>query len=700
MATKTINELIADTVIAGTEEIPVWDISGATLKATVDQIKAYILANVDTLSFNIAFVSGDLPEGSLTWNADDHTLNLHTGLGGVVGQVNQELLLLIWNPANAAENILDGWPISLDGSSGLRPIGYRTDVTSEASCRCYMGLSTMAIPKGTHGFVNRGGLVRGISTSAFEEGDRLWVQTNSPYLTNVEPTLGQRILVGIVLTKSANGLVYSNPNHYELTAEGKRAVDSLEYAIKENHVPSGFPTNVGSTLSMVENVGAVNDTFSVTITGTNFPVYIDGERYLKNTETVTQVGATSRRYFIYYDADTQLLTVSSAEWILEPDGGYDGKAFVATVLWDAVNHRGILEEERHHSWRDIHWHHWAHHSVGARYVSAHNANGLNLSNPAANQYATFSVTEGDIYDEDILNNIGIHTTANLFYHHSDGTMVFERAVTAPYKLVAGIPQYDNGTGLADKIASNTTGYFVSWMYGTNAVSANGNSQLAIVVGQDANNTMTLAEAQSVAQPTLPVDFVVEWRLLWKIIYRFGAGNTLTWISNTDYRTASSLPYGQVPTSNISASSVTTSPFDDIASTNQQAVNEELGIKRVKVAQGYINGQKDTRTDIVASTDGATYDVDCSLGNAFKVTPTDTSGFDYILNFINIPTGAFEFSVAIYTVVGTNAPTVAYKVAGSAVTPIGTPAFVTGKVNRFIFDTIDNGPTLYVNGSTF
>jgi hypothetical protein len=158
-------------------------------------------------------------EGDTYWNAIDHTLDMYTGLGGVVVQLGQELLLLVYVPANAAEAISDGWPVSLDGSSGLRPIGYRTDVTVSTSCRCFMGIATMNIPKGTHGFVAMRGLVRGINTSSFEEGDRLWVSNVAPYLTVTEPTTGYRVLAGMVLTKSAQGLVFSSPRSFELTGE-------------------------------------------------------------------------------------------------------------------------------------------------------------------------------------------------------------------------------------------------------------------------------------------------------------------------------------------------------------------------------------------------------------------------------------------------------------------------------------------------
>ena len=65
-----------------------------------------------------------------------------------------------------------------------------------------------------------------------------------------------------------------------------------------NNVPSGFIDHTTSTITLTENVGAVNDTFAVTITGTNFPVYINGTLFAKNNETITQVGALSKRYYL------------------------------------------------------------------------------------------------------------------------------------------------------------------------------------------------------------------------------------------------------------------------------------------------------------------------------------------------------------------------------------------------------------------
>lgn len=368
----------------------------------------------------------------------------------------------------------------------------------------------------------------------------------------------------------------NNPHSVNATDVGlgnltNEAQIPLVYA-SDNHVPTGFVDHSTSTLSLTENFGATNDTFRVTITGTNFPVYIDGTKFLKNTEYVTQVGATSKRYYIYYASDGTF-TVAGSPWSIIPGGGVP----VATVLWDAVTHQGKLEEERHHSWRDVYWHAWAHHTIGARYTSAFTANALNLTNPGVDEYATFAISAGDILDEDIRNTFAAQTTCDLYYHHSDGTMLFDKASTTPYKLVAGIPQYDTQTGVGNKTASNTNGHFVSWVYGTNAYEG---ARIAVVLGQDTDGDMSLVQAQNAALPTLPANFIVEWKLIWKMIFRYNTIGTITHISNTDYRNASSLPAGQVPTTNVAATSVGFAPAGNISSTNVQAAIEELDTEKL------------------------------------------------------------------------------------------------------------------------
>lgn len=418
-----------------------------------------------------------------------------------------------------------------------------------------------------------------LQPSHWNAAHQLVLDTDENFVTAEEvqaiATIGDKLASVVAGTNVS--IDATDPANPVINAAGGASGIPTQYAT-ENNVPSGFVDHATSTLTLDENVGGVNDTFAVTIAGTNFPVYINAARFLKNNETVTQVGALSKRYFIYYAPDGTLAPVSASPWDLESED-YAGAALVATVLWDAVNHQGILEEERHHSWRDIHWHHWAHHTVGPQYSSAHYPEAFKLTNPGANNYATFLLSQGSMYDEDIRNDTdGDLSVCNLFYRYFNGTetvMVWEKDVTTPYKAIAGVPQYDNGSGLAAKTNSDTNGYFVSWVYTTNG-SNDGTltkRDVAVVVGQDADGAMTLTEAQNAAFPVLPAHFIIEWKLLYKMIFRYRTTNAIQWISNTDYRISGSLPSGQAPTSNMAANSVSYAPTAPDTSTNvQQAID--------------------------------------------------------------------------------------------------------------------------------
>lgn len=113
----------------------------------------------------------------------------------------------------------------------------------------------------------------------------------------------------------------------------------------------------------------------------------------------------------------------------------------------------------------------------------------------------------------------------------------------------------------------------------------------------------------------------------------------------------------------------------------------------------IAGQRDILTVLAAPADGGTVTVNCALGNAFKITPTDTSGMDYVVNFINIPASGY-FAITFTTMTGVNLPTVTYQVEGVSRTPQGTPAFVASKRNRWTVETDDVGASLQITGTTF
>lgn len=111
------------------------------------------------------------------------------------------------------------------------------------------------------------------------------------------------------------------------------------------------------------------------------------------------------------------------------------------------------------------------------------------------------------------------------------------------------------------------------------------------------------------------------------------------------------------------------------------------------AQSYIKGQVDPRTDLTPA-DGATATLDCSLGNAFKITSPDTgAGMDFTIALSNVPTGTVTHAIEVDIVVGTNVPTISLTGKGANVT---LPTLTASRNNIWIISTWDNGTTLMVN----
>lgn len=146
---------------------------------------------------------------------------------------------------------------------------------------------------------------------------------------------------------------------------------------------------------------------------------------------------------------------------------------------------------------------------------------------------------------------------------------------------------------------------------------------------------------------------------------------------------------------LNAAAIYFSAAGGVAGTDVQAAIEELDTEKVNISGGTINGQRDTRTDL-SPADGATATLDCSLGNAFKITAPDTgAGMDFTIALSSVPTGTVYHAIEVAIVVGTNIPTISYTGKGTNVT---APTLVASRTNIIIVSTWDNGTTLMLNSA--
>ena len=162
----------------------------------------------------------------LSFNATDKTFDIDTGVGVII-QIGQELLVKVRNTTGST--ILNGSVVRITGASGNRPTIELAQANSLANIYGVVGIVTADITNNAVGFATVHGLVRDLNTSAFNDGDDLFLSdTVAGGFTNVEPTLS--IPIGKV--------TYSNPANGTIFADVDNQTHLLEFA--------NNPTLVGS----------------------------------------------------------------------------------------------------------------------------------------------------------------------------------------------------------------------------------------------------------------------------------------------------------------------------------------------------------------------------------------------------------------------------------------------------------------------
>ena len=148
-------------------------------------------------------------EGKLFWDATDKTLavGLH---GGSTLQVGQEFLIRAVNKTGAS--ITNGQVVYISGSQGQRVVISLAQAILTESNQVSLAVATQTIANNAEGFFTSKGLVRGINTSTFDEGDIVYVSTTAGGLTNVAPTKPySQLVIGVVTVSGVNGSIYVDP---------------------------------------------------------------------------------------------------------------------------------------------------------------------------------------------------------------------------------------------------------------------------------------------------------------------------------------------------------------------------------------------------------------------------------------------------------------------------------------------------------
>ncbi len=185
---------------------------------TIDAGGVLSLKVLDNLDFNTATGATD-QVARLRWNDTDGTLNLGLKGGNVILQLGQEQVQYAYN--NSGSAIVDGNVVYITGASADRLTVAKALANTEPTSSKTFGVATEPLGINGYGFITTSGLVRGLNTNAYNEGDALWLSaTTAGAFTNVRPTApNHSVLIGWVVKKGlADGMIFVHvANGYELS---------------------------------------------------------------------------------------------------------------------------------------------------------------------------------------------------------------------------------------------------------------------------------------------------------------------------------------------------------------------------------------------------------------------------------------------------------------------------------------------------
>jgi hypothetical protein len=145
--------------------------------------------------------------GTMYWDPFYRTVSMIDGDGDTTLQIGQEERLLIHN--NTGATLTDGQVVYVTGSTGELPSVSLADASSETTSAATLGVVTESIANGADGFVTVSGIVHGLNTLAYNEGDLLWLSETAGQFTNVKPiSPAHLVLIGYVIKKAGgNGSI-------------------------------------------------------------------------------------------------------------------------------------------------------------------------------------------------------------------------------------------------------------------------------------------------------------------------------------------------------------------------------------------------------------------------------------------------------------------------------------------------------------
>lgn len=157
------------------------DIRYKTVSGKVLSLKESGFLHLDLIPQNLQPLH---QEGRFFYDNDKKSFTMMTQFEDVWINVGEEIIAYVVNKTGAT--ILNGAPVYIEGSQGIRPTIWLSRADDPNKSRV-SGVTTMDIPNNEEGVITRFGMVRGLNTSSYSNGDEIFLDSTGGF-TNVSPT--------------------------------------------------------------------------------------------------------------------------------------------------------------------------------------------------------------------------------------------------------------------------------------------------------------------------------------------------------------------------------------------------------------------------------------------------------------------------------------------------------------------------------
>jgi hypothetical protein len=355
--------------------------------------KVNINANITKLNFDTT-QTGTATEGELIWNDDCGTLSF--GLpGGGSNEIGQEMEFR----AKAKDVILDGQAVYISGSVGaVKEVNLVNSDNFNEACKT-IAIATEDVALNQQGRFTTFGIVRGINTAAFEEGDVLYVGLNGN-LTNVYPTVGNMVVYAGYCTRkhATEGEIFVSI----LISSG----ESITLVTQE---PTGFyvPNNITVSYNATDR--------KVTLTGDVYAFYRCKRisELVSGYESIAHPATLDKSYFLVYNS-------TGFEWVdLSTETLSYSDLLIAYVYYGTTDKFALRECHGVMPWET---HRHLHESTGTYKRSGGTIDDFTIdSTTEANRRPNISAT--NVMDEDLPTTNTLLNSKQYTVAHNSGNVV-------------------------------------------------------------------------------------------------------------------------------------------------------------------------------------------------------------------------------------------------------------------------------------